>query len=137
MEKEKLQYGEVVEEGITTLIGAFGAVIEELFKKPAIILKDASNPFADLPKHIQMSIVQGAFFQCAAQSIASVVMLAGGQLKPKEVFSASTMVLRHHFDGYLNQFREDYERSKGMDKRPKTGDDGNRIILDPGAQPKV
>lgn len=122
MKNLDMQYKEIVEHGIALLIGAFSASVEELFKKPLIISTE-KNHWAELPKHIQMAIVSGAFYRGAAQAIASTAMLAG-DVPAKQVFSSSQVVMRHYFDLYLKDFKGDYERAKNLGKGPGSGDDG-------------
>lgn len=135
-------YADVADQGTGVLVSAFGAVIQELFKKPVIISVDNKNPFAELPEHIQMSIIQNAFYHGLGQSLAAMFLIAEGidkgdgtKVTEKDILALGATVLRHHFQQHLAGFRRDQKNAdakNNVGKGPDSGHAGSGPILDPG-----
>lgn len=128
MKQQKADYTEIVDHGVSILIKGFSLTTKELFEEFSVLSVE-KNPFASLPPPIKMAIVQNAFYQSLAQCLASLVVTGKGQgISEKEIFSSGTMVLRHHFDAYVKEFKN---AKKSMDKGPEGGGDHLHVVPDP------
>lgn len=123
------QISELIPQGIEALVGGIGFTIDALFEKSPIISKE-QNPFGELPKHVQTTIVRNALQMVLAQSLAAVSIITAGRVGDKEILSANAMLIKRYFDDYLKNMKGQLE--KPVDKGSEAGNEGSGLILGPG-----
>jgi hypothetical protein len=132
MDLNEQETAHLVSQGIEALVGGFSITVSTLFEKP-LIVSNEQNAFAELPKAIQITIVRNALQVVLAQTLASVAIIADGQISDKEVFSSGSAVLKRYYTDYLKEMRAHLNENP-MDKGPEVENTSSGLILGPGDQ---
>ena len=116
-------YREEVAQATAVLVNAFSLCIDEIFKKPLVIAKDNTNPFSELPQHVQMAVIQSAFTKGLAQCLAALAMMADNPEGDKRAISMGTVVLKHEYKQYLETIRRAREQQDSVGEGSEAGHD--------------